>query len=180
MPPNPRAGKVDRLRVAVASISPGTSPWRLRAVASFQDRSSLGADRDQPTKHRVNINFLAALQFPSRAGPEPKTNSQPFELAKEVRSGWFHRRRCGALILIQHLQFAIRIKIAQDYSLAHRIDVFSRFFGLFGTLHARQQVFFEWGKLRFVPDHAQVVSLQIVVVQVVHIAVVEKFVRNSR
>ena len=119
-----------------------------------------------------------ALQFPSRAGTESKSSPQPVELAKQVGNSWFHGYRCGALILIQHWRFAIRIKIAQDYSLAHRIDVFSPVFGSFGTLGARQQVLFEWGKLHSVSNHSQG-PLQIVVVKMVHIAVVEKFVRNS-
>ena len=140
---------------AVCRLGPGKiSGWRLRAVASFKDRCSLGPDQGQPAKHRVNINFLMALQFPNRAGTESKSSPQPVELVKQVGNSWFHWYRCGALILIQHWRFAIRIKIAQNCSLAHRIDVFSCFFGSFGTLGARQQVFFEWGKLRFITNHA--------------------------
>src|ERR1017187_316764 len=75
---------------------------------------------------------------------------------------------------------ASKIEIPQDDSAPHRIYVFSRFFASFGTFCARQQVLFEWRKLGFGYDQAQVVPFQIVVGNVVHACIVVRPGKSSQ
>jgi len=74
----------------------------------------------------------------------------------------------------------IQIEIAQDDRRPDRIHVAGRFFGSFGAPGAGQQVFIDRDKLGFVYDHSKVITLQVVVVKVVHAGLVVRLGKSSK